>query len=66
MWNNLLKKLHRLFFKEYNNNYSVDDKYNVRKHEKENELDVLLEKINRKGINSLTAKERKRLNELSK
>jgi hypothetical protein len=66
MWSKFFKKIYRLFFKEYNSNYSADDRYNISKHEKENELNRLLEKINNKGISSLTTSERNRLDELSK
>lgn len=65
-WNNFLKKVYRLFFKDNYNNYSVDDKYNIDKYKKENTLNDLLEKINTKGINSLTTSERRKLDELSK
>lgn len=43
-----------------------DDKYNINKVEKEQELNLLLEKINKKGIKSLSETEKKRLEELSK
>lgn len=45
--------------------YDIDDKYNHERREKELELDGLLDKINQKGIESLSSKERKRLDELS-
>ena len=44
----------------------IDDRYNATKKEKEKELNALLEKINKKGINQLTTLEKKRLEELSK
>lgn len=45
--------------------YDIDHKYNEEKKNKEIELDELLEKINKKGINNLSKKERQRLDELS-
>jgi membrane associated rhomboid family serine protease len=44
---------------------SIEDKYNHTKKRKQDELDRLLEKINKKGIDSLSKKEKKRLDELS-
>jgi len=44
----------------------VDDRYNVTKAEKEQELNRLLEKINNEGIQKLSTEERKRLEELSR
>ncbi|WP_378177353.1 DUF6576 domain-containing protein [Aquimarina sp. SS2-1] len=44
----------------------VDDRYNVTKVEKEKELNRLLEKINKEGINKLSASEKEKLEELSK
>lgn len=48
------------------NPYSMDDQYNERKKSEQAELDQLLEKIARKGIQSLNKKEKERLKELSK
>ncbi len=45
--------------------YNVDVKYNYEKRNREKELDALLDKINKKGISGLSAKERERLKELS-
>lgn len=46
--------------------YTIDDKYNAEKVRKQKELDKLLEKISKKGIDGLSTNERKRLDELSK
>ncbi len=46
--------------------YSIDDEYNVKRKEKQNEIDRLLDKIGPNGLDDLTEKERKRLDELSK
>jgi len=56
------------FFKTRNKNiYSdIDHKYNEDKANKQKELDRLLDKISRQGIDSLTARERKKLDEYSK
>ncbi|WP_452598506.1 DUF6576 domain-containing protein [Pontimicrobium sp. MEBiC01747] len=45
---------------------TIDDKYNEKRVKNEKELNKLLEKINKKGINSLSKKEKARLDELSK
>lgn len=45
---------------------TIDDKYHDTKQMKEEELDALLEKISSHGINSLSKKEKARLEELSK
>ncbi|MEZ4804280.1 MAG: rhomboid family intramembrane serine protease [Bacteroidia bacterium] len=44
---------------------SIEDKYNHNKKRKQEELDRLLDKINKKGIDSLSEKEKNRLDELS-
>ena len=54
-----------LFFKNHYN-YTVDDRYNVSKLSKQKELDRLLEKIHKKGINSLSKKEMEMLEEYSR
>ena len=45
---------------------TLDDRYNQSKKEEENELNKLLDKIHKKGIESLSAKEKDRLKKLSK
>lgn len=47
-------------------NYTIDDKYNAEKVEREKEIDQLLGKMGKNGIEDLTEKDRKRLEELSK
>ena len=47
-------------------NYTIDDKYNAAKREREKEIDQLLSKIGENGIADLSEKDRKRLEELSK
>lgn len=53
------------FFKRQQKFYDIDHQYNEEKVNKQKELDQLLEKISKKGIHSLTKKEKKRLEELS-
>lgn len=45
---------------------TIDEKYNLERSEKEQRLDKLLEKINRKGMESLSEREKAQLEELSK
>lgn len=47
------------------NPYTPDDRYNISKKQNEQELDALLEKISKKGLESLSAREKNRLDELS-
>jgi len=54
------------FFPDKQKNYTMDDKFNSDKREKEKEIDRLLSKMGKNGINDLSAKDRKRLDELSK
>lgn len=49
------------FFKRHYRNVTIDQKYNMAKHETQQEIDRILDKINTKGMASLTAKERKAL-----
>lgn len=46
-------------------NYTIDDRYNAAKREREKEIDHLLSKMGKNGIEDLSEKDRKRLNELS-
>ena len=54
------------YFKTHNNYYSIDHKYNEEKNNNQKEIDRILDKISRKGINSLSKSEREKLNEYSK
>jgi membrane associated rhomboid family serine protease len=47
-------------------NYTVDDRYNSQKKNTEQEVDRILDKINQRGINSLSRKERESLEEYSR
>ena len=46
-------------------NYTIDDRYNTEKLERQKEIDRLLSKMGKNGIQDLSEKDRKRLNELS-
>jgi len=54
------------FFPAQPRNYTIDDQFNSDKREREKEIDHLLSKMGKNGINDLSAKDRKRLDELSK
>lgn len=54
------------FFQVQHTNYTIDDQFNSDKREREKEIDKLLSKMGKNGINDLSAKDRKRLDELSK
>lgn len=60
------EKIKQRFFPEKEKNYTIDDKFNSDKREREKEIDRLLSKMGKNGINDLSAKDRKRLDELSK
>ncbi len=46
--------------------YTIDDQFNSDKREREKEIDRLLEKMGKNGIEDLSKKDRNRLEELSK
>lgn len=54
------------FFRTQKRFHSIDHKYNAEKINKQNEIDRILEKISRKGMKSLTQKERETLEAHSK
>ncbi len=54
------------FYKPQTTNYTEDDKYNTAKINKQKELNRLLDKISNKGIESLSKKEKGKLEEYSK
>lgn len=57
------EKREKSFPKKYK---SLDDDFNERRKERQDEIDSLLDKIGKHGIEDLTPAERERLNELSK
>jgi hypothetical protein len=54
------------FFNKHSDAITVDHKYNIEKANQQKEIDKILEKIHKKGMNSLTNKERQMLEEYSK
>lgn len=54
------------FFPEKHTHYTIDDQFNSDKREREKEIDKLLSKMGKNGVNDLSERERKRLDELSK
>ncbi|MFP8895864.1 DUF6576 domain-containing protein [Chryseobacterium cucumeris] len=54
------------FFPDQQKNYTIDDRFNSDKREREKEIDRLLSKMGKNGVNDLSEKDRKRLDELSK
>lgn len=46
-------------------NYTIDDRYNSEKLERQKEIDHLLSKMGKNGIEDLSEKDRKRLDEVS-
>ncbi|MBO9573884.1 MAG: rhomboid family intramembrane serine protease, partial [Chitinophagaceae bacterium] len=54
------------YFKRHKKYYSVDHKYNAEKKDKQKEIDVILDKIGRTGMDSLTRKEKETLEEYSR
>lgn len=55
-----------LYFRDHSDFYSIDHKYNADRNKKQKEVDRILDKINQKGIGSLSKKEREKLNEYSR
>ena len=55
-----------LFFKTHPKAYNIDQRYNLEKSKRQNEIDRILDKINKKGIDSLSASEKQKLKENSK
>lgn len=54
------------FYPDKPKNLTIDQQFNSDKREREKEIDSLLSKMGKNGINDLSAKDRKRLDELSK
>ncbi|WP_292010165.1 DUF6576 domain-containing protein [Chryseobacterium sp.] len=54
------------FSPEKHTNYNIDDQFNSDRREREKEIDRLLGKMGKNGVNDLSDKDRKRLDELSK
>lgn len=54
------------FFPDERRNYTIDDQFNSEKRDREKEIDRLLSKMGKNGVNDLSEKDRKRLDELSR
>ncbi len=54
------------FFNKHSDRLTIDNKYNIQQTNKQEELDRILDKINKKGMKSLSAKEKQTLDEFSK
>jgi len=59
-------KLVKNIFKPEQKYYTIDDEFNAKRKERQDEIDQLLSKIAENGLADLSEKERKRLDELSK
>lgn len=46
--------------------YTIDDQFNADKKNRQNEIDAILSKIGKNGLQDLSAKDKARLDELSK
>ncbi len=55
-----------LFYKKNKDHYSVDHRYNQNKFQSQQEIDRILDKISRKGMNSLSRGEKEKLRNYSK
>lgn len=55
-----------VFTKKTDTKLTMDEEFNVNRTRKEAQLDELLDKINKKGYNSLSTKEKEQLKELSR
>jgi membrane associated rhomboid family serine protease len=55
-----------LFYKTHQQYYSIDHQYNVERHDEQQEIDRILDKINKKGMRSLNKREKETLKEYSK
>ena len=53
------------YFKTHKNHYSIDHRYNEEKSVKQKEIDKILEKISRRGMNSLSKTEKEKLRQYS-
>jgi len=53
------------YFKTHKNHYSPDHKYNEEKNTRQQEIDKILDKINKNGMGSLSKKEKEKLKEYS-
>jgi len=59
------ERIKNRFFPDQHKNYTIDDQFNSDKRDREKEIDRLLSKMGKNGVNDLSEKDRKRLDELS-
>jgi hypothetical protein len=60
------EQIRNRFFPDEKRNYTIDDQFNSEKRDREKEIDRLLGKMGKNGVNDLSEKDRKRLDELSR
>lgn len=60
------ERIRNRFFPDEKRNYTIDDQFNSEKRDREKEIDRLLGKMGKNGVNDLSEKDRKRLDELSR
>jgi hypothetical protein len=58
--------INNLFFNTHKDQYSIDHKYNEKKFTQQQEIDKILDKISKRGMNSLSQKEKRMLKDFSK
>lgn len=66
LWYFNRERIKNRFYPDKPKNLTIDQQFNSDKREREKEIDKLLSKMGNNGINDLSAKDRKRLDELSK
>ncbi len=54
-----------LFFKTHQKTYNIDQRYNLERRNRQNEIDKILDKINKKGLDNLTPTEKQKLKDYS-
>jgi hypothetical protein len=55
-----------LFYRRHKDEYSIDHQWNMERADRQQEVDRILDKINRSGMKSLSRRERDLLNDYSK
>ena len=60
------KDIKEKFRPDQKKNYTIDDRYNDEKVSREKEIDQLLSKMGKNGVDDLSEKDRKKLDKLSK
>jgi membrane associated rhomboid family serine protease len=53
------------YFKKHSGDYDIDDRYNIDRIDRQKEIDILLEKIHKNGLKSLSKRERELLEKYS-